>query len=1518
MMKHRHFTSWWKDGLKTSGLVWWSLFLLILPAGLRADQFDTLRSYWQGQLGGSYNVATANSYWTSLNTNASRTYLWSDLPLGSVSANISSTYGRLYTMAQAWAAPASSLSGNASLASAITNSLDWMAAHIYTPSASEYDNWWDWEIGSPQTFNNVVTLMYPALTGTQITNYNNAVDHFSPPTKSWMTGANLTDKCKVVLIRAILGRNSDKLTYAQTNLSPVFPYVTSGDGFYTDGSFVQHTVIAYTGTYGNVLLGDLAQLVNLLNGSAWQITDPNLNNIYAWVSNSFQPLIYHGAMMDMVRGRAISRSSETELSDGAGTIASVRSIAQFAPSVTAMAFTNWANAPSLPSGQFHFAGMDRVVALRAGFGFGLSLSSTRIANYECINGENLHGWFTGDGMTYLYLGNTETQFAGDFWPTVDPYHLPGTTVETNTRVNAAGEATKTTQNWAGGAQVANTYGVAGMSLAAYGTTLTAKKSWFMFDNEIVCLGAGITCGGGSGIDTTVENRRLGAAPTNNFTVNGVAYPPMAGWSLSPANVSWCALDGVGGYYFPGGATNLQVTLSTNTGAWSQINTGTATNLLTDNYLKLWFSHGLRPTNAAYAYVLRPNATANDMNAYAASPDIVVLTNTATVQAVSKPALGVVAANFWVDGTNSADLITVNKKASVITRENLSSLSIGIADPAQTNTGSISVTLNRAAINAMSVDAGVTVVQLSPKIILSVNVKGAHGKSFQAVFNYAAPDLVWDANISVAAAQDGSGFWPGGGNNWWSASGDMAWDDTAAYGAVFGAGGTAGTVTMLSAHTVSQLTFNPVATGAYKLSGAGPLSISNGIIANASATIAAGLNLLANQNWLVASNQILNINGSVAALVPVTISLLGAGAVSLNGTNQMATNLVTLNFTDAQNQTVLNLANGPQAVSGLSLNDGVTGIIQGNGTLVMNYGNWYFGSANLVSDTLDLSGLNNFTFNVPDSTFSVGPNQFPVAGTGSATMNWGATNTLTAANFYVAGFYGLGQPGFQGVLNLGQVNNVNANTIVIGSTKQSSHVAFRIGLTNPSVQIRAADGIGPAAMTVGMQNNYAAQTTTATFDVSAGSLDALVGTLLIGNAVDRDGTLTANVLMGAGNLVVSNLTIGQAQGSTVGTYTRTSTGTFQLTGGNLNADTIILGNNLAGNGTGTATANGNFILSSGTLRAGILQSGASTGGGRTGTLVWSDGTLGNLAGSNLNINGLDLNLTNAGNISGTHAFEVTAAQTATVQGNLIGMGALSKTGAGALQLSGTNIYVGPTQVSAGVLAVNGSLAAASTVTVTADARLCGSGTVNGSVTVNGMISPGNDGVGMLTTGAENWNADGRYQLYIATNGDASNGLAINGPLTVTATTNAPFVIQLVSSNHPAEFTAGSNHSWTLALVSGGFTNFNPAAFAVDASGFTPITTGVFQVATNGSALTLNYTAYVPPVITCFGLGAPGVFTMNLSGPSGQSYRILGSTNVALALAEWQVLTNGIFDSADAASFAEVMATNQQKFYRGVSP
>lgn len=772
--------------------IWGLFFLRVLTMSAPADSFDTLRISWLNQLLADSTSATsvatkAGSYWhgkgTQVAMNASPSganfYLWSDLPLGSSSQNVVDTFKRLRSMALAYALPSSSLAGNAGLATAVSVGLDWMTANVYTATATDpYSSWYDWEVAAPQALNDTAVLLYAALTSSQINNYAAAVDHFGPEgvfstTFNWdkLAGANTSNVVLVTLIRGILTKSNFKLTQGQTQLSKVFPYVTAGDGFYLDGSYLFHGDTAYTGHYGLEQLRIVAKLVNFLKGSAWAITDPNLANVYGWISHGFEPLIYNGALMDMSRGRVSSWSNHSEYDDGAVALAAIRNVALFAPPATAASLNAFVAAPRLAAGQFHFSHIDRVTSFRSGFGFGLSMSSDRIVNFENLfSTSNLKGWFTGDGMTYLYVGATDTQFTDDFWPTVDAYHLPGTTVE-QTYVPQPGT---TDQSWVGGAQVAGAYGVAGMALhpvasSSGSSTLKGKKSWFMLDHEVVCLGAGISCTSNHPVDTTVENRRLGAVPTANFYVDGVQYPPVIGWSAALASAKYCALDGVGAYYFPGGATNLEASLVASSGSWTQIRPGDSdATIHTDHYLKLHFKHGVNPINASYAYVILPEITPSNASVYAQNPEITVLANTSSVQAVRKQSLGVLAANFWADTGGTADWISVNKAASVITLEADKQVTLGISDPTQNNPGTTTVTLNRAAARLVSADPGVTVTQLTPQIIFTVEMAATQGKTLQVTFVPITTEVVvsftttgtWICPANVTAIQ--VECWGGGG------------------------------------------------------------------------------------------------------------------------------------------------------------------------------------------------------------------------------------------------------------------------------------------------------------------------------------------------------------------------------------------------------------------------------------------------------------------------------------------------------------------------------------------------------------------------------------------------------------------------------------------------------------------------------------------------------------------------------------------------------------------------------------
>ena len=106
------------------------LFILTWAMNLQADQFDTMRLYWRdyliacatnpavlAQAGTNYSInqsghfylniapatisSTASNYWSAMNTNSS-SYLWNDLTIQTVSANLNTTFDRLQMMALAW------------------------------------------------------------------------------------------------------------------------------------------------------------------------------------------------------------------------------------------------------------------------------------------------------------------------------------------------------------------------------------------------------------------------------------------------------------------------------------------------------------------------------------------------------------------------------------------------------------------------------------------------------------------------------------------------------------------------------------------------------------------------------------------------------------------------------------------------------------------------------------------------------------------------------------------------------------------------------------------------------------------------------------------------------------------------------------------------------------------------------------------------------------------------------------------------------------------------------------------------------------------------------------------------------------------------------------------------------------------------------------------------------------------------------------------------------------------------
>jgi len=753
-----------------------------------ADTYDAMRVTWVGNLTGSgFNPAVApfSTALTKLGQDAAGyrgtmtpggAALWPDLPLGSISGNVTTSYRRLRTMALAYIQPGTGLTGNASLASTITVALDWMCANAYTPTTTTYNNWWDWQIGAPANMLDTALLMYGELSGTQIANYCAAIDHFVPVSlvsnySGTSTGANRADLCKVLALRGVLAKNDVFITTAKTALSPIFPHALTGDGLYSDGSFIQHTWIPYTGSYGEVLLNNLSKMSALLAGTPWMISDPQVQNFYNSVTTAYAPFVFNGLIMDGVSGRANSRGllasglgHSSDHTRGHSVVSDILRLAttaavspeeaaawkalvkgwlqreyyepllsdstQEVPELArAQALLNDATVTAAPEPVEHrLFGMDRAVHRRPRWAAAISMCSTRTGFYEQGNGENLRGWHSNSGMLYWWgdiYGNG--QYSDDFWPTVDPYALPGTTVSAKPLADGAGKTWGMDQPnapWAGGA-TDGTYAVVGQDVRGLQSTLAGKKSWFCLDDSIFCLGAGISASDGTGVRTTIDNRNMGSGNAFTFSVDGVAQPSTLGWSNTFNNPGYMTVNGVGAWIFPQGGSVTTQRLA-RTGKWSDINGGGSTTALTRNYLTMSFEHGTNPSGASYCYQLMPGATPSQAAARAATPNVTVLANTATAQAIHVPSLGLTLANFF--GAGTAGPITVDKPCSVLVREQNGTMSVHLSDPTRASATVQATIASTAYPKVTGTPNGITALTTTGKIVLLAEVGGILGSN----------------------------------------------------------------------------------------------------------------------------------------------------------------------------------------------------------------------------------------------------------------------------------------------------------------------------------------------------------------------------------------------------------------------------------------------------------------------------------------------------------------------------------------------------------------------------------------------------------------------------------------------------------------------------------------------------------------------------------------------------------------------------------------------------------------------
>lgn len=771
------------------------------------DAFDALRGNWRMQLVGAPTLdrsdpdvviqlqsrAQSVQGWLGrMHTAPDTDRLWDDAagfkdPKGLLAAAaVTANALRLRQMALVYATPGSALYQDAALGKATLAGLDWLVRHHYRAGKPSVGNWWDWQIGTPLYLLDVLSLMYAETPDALRARTLAAVNYYVPDPRyrtradgslhnsEAETGANLLDKALVGILSGMLARDDKRVATSRDAISPALELTVQGDGFYRDGSFVQHTYVPYTGSYGAVALADFSRLVRLLSGSAWPITDQNLANVFLWARDSYAPWFIDGAMPDAVRGRKIATPTQTEHSVGRSMLAYLAVLAETAPPADAAALRaaikdqmardrsfgarylaapggvgtsglslyelgllkKIASDPAIvaapqPLGARLYAAMDRAILRGQGYAAVLGMASPRMSSFESGNGENLRAWWTGMGMLSLYTAD-QTQFGGDFWATVDSLRLPGTTTDHSDGGRPqAWKMYPNTESWVGGA-TQRSYAALGMAFSmreVTGSPLRGKKSWFLLGDRILALGADISDGQGA-VETVVENRKLGDAQAR-FVVDGA---PLSNGRKTGARWAHLREDRAGsgiGYVFPQGA-DVVAGRTERSGNWRTLNDQQSEKEVRAAFQTLSIPNG---ASRSYAYLLLPAASEAATAQAARDPGLHIEANDGRAAAVLDTRAKVYAANLWQAGSApraGKPYVIASGPTAVVLVEEGGRLHLTAADPTQ-NQQTVELTVARPVGALLTASAGVTVLATAPQLRLRIDTERAAGSGYSATF-----------------------------------------------------------------------------------------------------------------------------------------------------------------------------------------------------------------------------------------------------------------------------------------------------------------------------------------------------------------------------------------------------------------------------------------------------------------------------------------------------------------------------------------------------------------------------------------------------------------------------------------------------------------------------------------------------------------------------------------------------------------------------------------------------------------
>jgi chondroitin AC lyase len=548
----------------------------------------------------------------------------------------------------------------------------WVEKDIVNP------NWWNPQIGVPQNIGVIMLLMQNEIDDEHWQKGMTIMNRVEFGNK---TGQNLVWVSSNIVLRSILKRDTTLVAEATENILKEMQIANNKEGLQADYSFHQHGRQLQQGNYGLSFLEDQVKWMFILKGSEYDYTPEQIELMRNYFAQGQRWVIWKDVYDINGSGRQLFPNEQLKKCKR------VRKSAEEMKIIDPNHVTLYQSIGEKNelTGVRYFPFSELTIQRTNHYMISIRMCSSRIRGSESGNGENLSGYYLADGAMYLMKTGKEYLNIYPYW---DWRKLPGTTsVQDTAKLPEIGWGSYNIASDFVGGLTSNDCAITSMQYIRDG--VSANKSYFLFPEFTVCLGAGINGENNQHLQTTIEQC---FSTTPVYINNGEILQYENSGTNKSVNARSFWHQGSG--YIINQGRNIVVSSVKKTANWSNVVNWVSEEEEAKDVFTLGIDHGTNDVkDEKYAYAVFPNMDKAELAKIEKKQPYQIISNTEAIQAVQFDEYtsivfhqaGTIRINDKIELASSVPSILMCKK-------NQNQLSIDICDPTQKlKSGQITIT-----------------------------------------------------------------------------------------------------------------------------------------------------------------------------------------------------------------------------------------------------------------------------------------------------------------------------------------------------------------------------------------------------------------------------------------------------------------------------------------------------------------------------------------------------------------------------------------------------------------------------------------------------------------------------------------------------------------------------------------------------------------------------------------------------------------------------------------------------------